>query len=544
MKYLRCCRTDVHQYYQKQVLMCHETYINKRTSTLFFQPEYRTSHRETSEKLLQKKQVQERSLRQEHRSNSELLADLGQRIFIAIQKEGTEHFIQIIKNAKNVKELPNEYKSLIKLTVIQFAFYLYQTLNRGKDAHQNLTRLKRLYHLTPFTPLSLLLKISNPLRVLKGIFELFLARPFGSKSLLQRMLTLSFSDELKEIQKKCEELEKQINNTMLTKKIENFVTSSTSPEIDSNDTPRAALTKILALPHIEPKLDVATLHLLRESQIRQLMLLLNLYFQRRNKELLSTFLGSEQFATTLKDIVGILYNPLLEIYQKVDLSNLVRTFSSLMKNIIKVAEDNRHNIKPRTVVHKYAEVVKEHQEPLYSFLRNLLTQENSVVREMIEWTIEFVEFLRVGNQRQPLNLWTLLEVLESNNSKSNNKIDTKFIKEEIELLKAYREHQHKLKREQFLDSRPETDEDSSDSDEESITIERKLTTYQNDSHSTIDKRRAPSLKVIPQLLEHFVPLLTESLASIFNSVERKREPPLFSSLLPLSTNRPQNESSS
>jgi len=54
------------------VLMCHETYINKRTSTLFFQPEYRTSHRETSEKLLQKKQVQERSLRQENRSNSEL----------------------------------------------------------------------------------------------------------------------------------------------------------------------------------------------------------------------------------------------------------------------------------------------------------------------------------------------------------------------------------------------------------------------------------------------------------------------------------------
>lgn len=47
------------------------------------------------------------------------------------------------------------------------------------------------------------------------------------------MITISYSDELKENKKKREDLEKQINNTQLTTKIENFVKSSTQSEINS-----------------------------------------------------------------------------------------------------------------------------------------------------------------------------------------------------------------------------------------------------------------------------------------------------------------------
>jgi hypothetical protein len=63
---------------------------------------------------------------------------------------------------------------------------------------------------------------------------LFLARPFGSDSLLQRMITLSYSEDLKENKRKREQLAKQLNNPNLIKKIENYL-NSLKIETDSSN---------------------------------------------------------------------------------------------------------------------------------------------------------------------------------------------------------------------------------------------------------------------------------------------------------------------
>ena len=58
------------------------------------------------------------------------------------------------------------------------------------------------------------------------VTELFLARPFGAKSLMQRMLSLSMSDDMKEAKsEKTKLLEELGNDQELMKKVENFVST-------------------------------------------------------------------------------------------------------------------------------------------------------------------------------------------------------------------------------------------------------------------------------------------------------------------------------
>jgi hypothetical protein len=85
------------------------------------------------------------------------------------------------------------------------------------------------------------------------------------------------------------------------------------------ETPRTIITKILETPNIEPKIDPTVVHHLQDNQILQLMSLLKLNLQRRDKELLSAFFSSEQVVSTLKEVVSLLYTPLLEMY---DTSNM------------------------------------------------------------------------------------------------------------------------------------------------------------------------------------------------------------------------------
>jgi hypothetical protein len=53
-------------------------------------------------------------------------------------------------------------------------------------ANENLNQLRRTHSMMPYRTLSMILKISNPMYMVKGVLDLFLAQPFGSKSLFQR----------------------------------------------------------------------------------------------------------------------------------------------------------------------------------------------------------------------------------------------------------------------------------------------------------------------------------------------------------------------
>ena len=85
---------------------------------------------------------------------------------------------------------------------LRLASTLFHHFIAADDASENLSGLKRLHGLMPYFVLKGILKISNPVAMIRGwctngglsladlvcvgVLDLFLAQPFGGRSLLQR----------------------------------------------------------------------------------------------------------------------------------------------------------------------------------------------------------------------------------------------------------------------------------------------------------------------------------------------------------------------
>lgn len=63
---------------------------------------------------------------------------------------------------------------------------MFQHFIAADNASESLAGLKRVHGLMPYFMLKAALKISNPMAMIRGVLDLFLATPFGGRSLLQR----------------------------------------------------------------------------------------------------------------------------------------------------------------------------------------------------------------------------------------------------------------------------------------------------------------------------------------------------------------------
>lgn len=97
---------------------------------------------------------------------------------------------------------------------------------------ENLANLRRTHGLMPYRTMSIILRFSNPMSMVKSILDLFLAQPFGGRSLFQRILISNMYEESKASQKEIEKLEHKINDKIICKKLYNAVRTPLPPKTD------------------------------------------------------------------------------------------------------------------------------------------------------------------------------------------------------------------------------------------------------------------------------------------------------------------------
>ncbi len=74
----------------------------------------------------------------------------------------------------------------------------------------------------PYTALKQVIRFANPAAVMGGVLDLFLAQPFGSRSLAQRIFGLALNDGIKTFQKSIDSLVLKINDPVLCEKLKRF----------------------------------------------------------------------------------------------------------------------------------------------------------------------------------------------------------------------------------------------------------------------------------------------------------------------------------
>lgn len=67
------------------------------------------------------------------------------------------------------------------------------------------------------------IRIANPAAVMSGVLDLFLAQPFGARSLMQRIFSMAISDGIRHVQKSIDVLSTtKINDPILCEKIKAY----------------------------------------------------------------------------------------------------------------------------------------------------------------------------------------------------------------------------------------------------------------------------------------------------------------------------------
>ncbi|KAI8601259.1 hypothetical protein EDD21DRAFT_112260 [Dissophora ornata] len=140
-----------------------------------------------------------------------------------LQPGGITRLFSAFSKYERVEDLPPLYQTMFEWGCMNFASTLYHVFTASDDATLNFTQLKRTNLLMPYRAMWGILKVSNPMAMMKGIMDLFLAQPFGSRSLMQRMISVNIQEEISEYKKDITQIELAIGDAGLCEKIKNYV---------------------------------------------------------------------------------------------------------------------------------------------------------------------------------------------------------------------------------------------------------------------------------------------------------------------------------
>lgn len=140
-----------------------------------------------------------------------------------LEPDGLSSVFVAIRNNSRVEDLPERYRKLIEWGRISLASALYSTFLGDDDASSTLAGLKRMHGLMPYWALRGILRISNPIAMIRAFLDLFLARPFSQPSLMQRMLGGGLEVEAKELREDAQLVAGKIDSDMLCAKVDAFV---------------------------------------------------------------------------------------------------------------------------------------------------------------------------------------------------------------------------------------------------------------------------------------------------------------------------------
>ena len=103
---------------------------------------------------------------------------------------------------------------------------LYHLFLAEDNSPELFAQAKRIHSMIPYTALKQVIRFANPALVMSGVLDLFLAQPFGSKSLAQRVFGMAINDGIKSFQKQVDALATKIGDPVLCNKIKAFCNAS------------------------------------------------------------------------------------------------------------------------------------------------------------------------------------------------------------------------------------------------------------------------------------------------------------------------------
>lgn len=141
-----------------------------------------------------------------------------------VESNGLSHLFQEIRVKNKIAELKPEYQKFAEWLRIEVAATIYHLFLAEDNSPELFAQAKRIHSLVPYGVLKQVIKYANPAAVMSGVLDLFLAQPFGARSLLQRMFGMAINDGVRSVQKSIDALGSvKIKDEVLCEKLKAFV---------------------------------------------------------------------------------------------------------------------------------------------------------------------------------------------------------------------------------------------------------------------------------------------------------------------------------
>lgn len=102
---------------------------------------------------------------------------------------------------------------------------MYHLFLAEDNSPELFAQAKRIHSLLPYTLMKNVIRIANPAAVMSGVMDIFVAQPFGSRSLLQRIFSMAINDGIKAFDRSIASLAAKIEDQELVDKMRAFTES-------------------------------------------------------------------------------------------------------------------------------------------------------------------------------------------------------------------------------------------------------------------------------------------------------------------------------
>ncbi|KAA8915812.1 hypothetical protein TRICI_002022 [Trichomonascus ciferrii] len=380
-----------------------------------------------------------------------------------LKKDGLVNLFREIRERESIKELSPKYQKFAEWCVIEFAATLYHMFMAEDSSPEFYSQIRRIHKMLPYSMLRGVLRYSNPMAMMKGILDLFLAQPFGRRSLLQNIFWVILGDDAKAQEKLINELRGKMIHPELMGVLDAYARVSAdtrqqmkkraknkemvcvifdSPDLmqevvdikpeDANRVKKMYDLWNKAVEHGEDPVGQEATEMV--DSFAQLKEYLKLVVRKRDKDMMQEFWSDGITLDMIRELITIFYTPLIKVFKSANIHESVADFERFMDDLIKVvdkAEMTAASSDPNQLVESFIMLCERHQESTFKFVHNVYKHDDGLFNAFTEWVGGIIEFLREGNGK-------LLDMeAVFNEAKKNPDVDEQLVLKEMDDIIKY-----------------------------------------------------------------------------------------------------------
>ncbi|OJD21822.1 hypothetical protein ACJ73_06838 [Blastomyces percursus] len=340
-----------------------------------------------------------------------------------VENNGLTKLFQEIRAKHTVEDLSPQYQKFAEWLRIEVAATLYHLFLAEDNSPELFAQAKSIHSLVPYTVMKNVIRITNPAAVMSSALNLFLAQPFGSRSVLQHIFSHAINDGIKTFQRSIDALSAKIDDPVLVNKLRAFTAAD---EEVKNDLRREAkeddvdiVVTILRSEYIEPELSPGQIEKVFNSYVAwvntvdnvdmqmqhgahwfaYLKQLLKLLTRQRDKAMMLSIIEEPVTLQLFRDLFTIFYEPLVRVYKSANVYSSITDFAEFADDAIAVIERaQRQDVSadPNQTVQAFIDLCARHQHSFYKFIHEVHLHDNGLFDALMGWLEDILHFLRHG----------------------------------------------------------------------------------------------------------------------------------------------------